>query len=74
MEVVLAPTALLSVRGGDYHWFVVGSSGVIVKCSGGLGTKVAGVRIEIRSADSMCTVSARELHSALDALNSVGFH
>ena len=40
----------------------------------GLGAEVAGFGVEIYGADAVGTLSAVELHAALDALDSVGFH
>ena len=53
---------------------MVGFAGVIIDRGGGLGAEVAGLGVEIQSADAVGTVRARELHAALDALDSVGFH
>jgi hypothetical protein len=50
------------------------SAGVIVDCGGGLGAEVAGLGVEVKRADAMSTVRARELHAALDSLYFVGFH
>ena len=70
----LAPAALHSVGGRNYHRFVVRLAGVIVDRSGGLGAEISGFGVEVQRADTVGTVGAGELHSALDALDSVGFH
>jgi hypothetical protein len=48
--------------------------GVIVDRGCGLGTEVASLFVEIKSAHAVGTVRAVELHAALDALDSIGFH
>jgi len=53
---------------------VVGFAGVIIDRGGGLRAKVTRLGVEVQSADAVGTVRARELHAALDALDSVGFH
>ena len=70
----LVPGALLAIGGGHYHGDVVGFGGVIVDHGGGLGAEVAGFRVEIQRADAVLTLRAGELHTALDPLDSVGFH
>jgi hypothetical protein len=71
---VLAPGALLAIGGGNYHGDVVRFGGVIIDRGCGLGAEVAGPRVEIERADAVGTLRAGELHAALDALDSVGFH
>ena len=70
----LAPSALLAIGGWNHHGLVVGFGGVIVDGGGGLGAEVAGFGVEIEGADAVSTVGAGELHAALDALDTVGFH
>jgi hypothetical protein len=70
----LAPDALESVGGRNYHWLVMRFGGVIVNGGGGLGAKVSGFGIEVECADTVGAMRAGELHAALDALDSVGFH
>src|SRR5580658_8154760 len=70
----LAPAAQLTIRGGNDHGFVVGFGGVSIDCGCGLGAEVAGFGVEIERAHAVGTARARELHAALDALDSVGFH
>jgi hypothetical protein len=70
----LAPGALQTVGRRNNHRFVVSFGGVVVDGGRGLCTQVAGLRVEVESADAMGTVRAGELHAALDALDSVGFH
>lgn len=53
---------------------MVGLAGVIVDGGCGLGAEVAEFRVEIDGADAVGTLRAGELHAALDALDSVGFH
>ena len=48
--------------------------GMIVDCGGGLSAQVAESGVEIQGADAVGTVRTGELHAALDALDSVGFH
>jgi len=48
--------------------------GVIVDCGGGLGAEIARLGVELESADGVGTMSAVELHAALDALDSISFH
>ena len=48
--------------------------GVSIDYGCGLGAEVAGFRVEVQCADAMGTLRAGELHAALDALDSVGFH
>jgi hypothetical protein len=40
----------------------------------GLGTEVASLNVEVEGGDVVFTMGAGELHAALDALDSVGFH
>src|ERR1017187_11024320 len=47
---------------------------MIVDCGGGLSAQVAESGVEIQGADAVGTVRTGELHAALDALDSVGFH
>ena len=49
-------------------------AGVIVDRGGGLRAEIAGSGVEVQRADTVGTVGAGELHSALNALDSVGFH
>lgn len=70
----LAPAALLTIRGGNYQGFVVRFRGVSIDCGCGLGAEVAGLGVEVQRADTVGTVRAGELHAALDALDSIGFH
>lgn len=52
----------------------MGLGGVIVNRGGGLGSQIAGFRIEVVGADAVIATGTGELHAALDALDSVGFH
>ena len=52
----------------------MGLSGVSIDRGCGLGAEVAGFRVEVDRADAVGTLRAGELHAALDALDSVGFH
>lgn len=52
----------------------MGRAGVGVDCGCGLSAQVAGLGVEVYGADAVSTLSAVELHAALDALDSVGFH
>ena len=72
-ESGLAPTALLIGLGNDRR-FVVGFGVVIVDRGGSLGAEVAVPGVEIQGAHTVGAVRAGELHTALDALDSVGFH
>jgi hypothetical protein len=74
MDKKLAPAALLTVGRRNHHGFVVRFAGVIVDRSCGLGAEVAGLGVEVQSADAVGTVRASKPHAALDALDSVGFH
>jgi hypothetical protein len=73
-RVALAPGTLLTIVGGTGRGFVVGCGGVMVDCGCSLGAEVAGLRVEFQSAYAVGTLRAGELHAALDALDSVGFH
>lgn len=53
---------------------MVGFGGVIVDHGCGLGAEIAGFGVEVQRADAVFTLHAGELHAALDALDSVGFH
>ncbi len=70
----LAPGALLTIGGRNYQGRVVRLGGVSIDQGCGLGAEVAGFRVELQCADAMGTLRAGELHAALDALDSVGFH
>jgi hypothetical protein len=70
----LAPDALLTIGGGNYQGCVVRFGGVIIDHGCGLGAEVARLRVEVQRADAVFTLHAGELHAALDALDSVGFH
>ncbi len=48
--------------------------GVIVDCGGGLSAEIAGLCVELESADGVGTLTAVELHAAFDALDSISFH
>ena len=48
--------------------------GVSIDHGCGLGAEVADFRVEVQRADAVFTLRAGELHAALDALDSVGFH
>jgi hypothetical protein len=52
----------------------VGFAGVVVDRRCGLGSKVSNSGIKIERADTVLAVRASELHAALDALDSIGFH
>ena len=73
-EALLAPCALLTFGGGNDQGLVVRFGGVIVNRGCGLRTQVSGLRIEIERGDAVGTVRAGELHAALNALDSIGFH
>jgi len=47
--------------------------GVIIDRGCGLGAEVAALRVEVQRADAVCTLRARKVHAALDALDAVGF-
>ena len=48
--------------------------GVSIDCGRGLGAEVAHSCVEVQGADAVPTDGAGELHAALDALDSIGFH
>ena len=73
-DATLAPGALLTVGGGNYHGHVMGFGGVLVDHGCSLSAEIAGLGVEVQRADAVFTLRAGELHAALDALNSVGFH
>ena len=70
----LAPGALLTIGRGDYHGRRVRFAGVIINRGRGLRAEVAALGVEVQCADAVCTLGAGELHSALDALDLIGFH
>src|SRR6266446_10039679 len=70
----LAPGALLTVGRGNYRGCGVRFAGVIVDCGRGLSAEVATLGVEVQRADAVCALRAGELHAALDALDSIGFH
>src|SRR6267378_3531046 len=70
----LAPGALLTVGRGNYRGCGVRFAGVIVDCGRSLSAEVAALRVEVQRADAVCALRAGELHAALDALDSIGFH
>lgn len=70
----LAPTALLAIRRRNYHRRLVRRSGVGIDCGGGLGAEISNFGVKIQSCDAVGALLARELHAALDALDSIGFH
>ena len=49
-------------------------AGVIIDRGCSLSAEVAALGVEVQRADAVCTLSAGELHAALDALDSIGFH
>ena len=53
---------------------MVSFCGVSIDRGCGLGAEVARLGVEIQRADTVGTVRAGELHAALDALDSIGFH
>lgn len=71
---ILAPAALLTIRGRNYHGFAVGLGCVGVDRGCGLGAEVSDLRVEIERANAVGTMHTGELHAALDALDFVGFH
>jgi hypothetical protein len=73
-KIGLAPTALLGFGGGYDHGFVVGLGGMVIDGGSGLGAEVASPDVKIESRNAVLTPVAGELHSALDAMNLVGFH
>ena len=70
----LAPGALLTIGRGNHWGCGVRFAGVIVDCGRGLSAEVAALRVEVQRADAVCALRAGELHAALDALDSIGFH
>jgi len=73
-DATLAPGTLLTIGGGNYQGCVVRLGGVSIDHGCGLGAEVAGLRVEVQRADAVGTLRAGEVHAALDALDSVGFH
>ena len=73
-KVGLAPGALLTIGRGNYRGCRVRFAGVIVDRGCGLGAEVAALGVEVQRADAVCTLRASELHAALNALDSIGFH
>ena len=69
-----APDVLPGVEGREHHRLVVNAGGVLVDGGSGLGAEVAVAGIEVECADIVGAVGAGELHTALDALESIGFH
>jgi len=53
---------------------VVRFGSVIIDHGCSLGAEVARLGVEVQRADAVRTLRAGELHAALDALDSVGFH
>ena len=47
---------------------------VVIDRGRGLGAEIAALRVEVQRANAVCTLRAGELHAALDALDSIGFH
>ena len=74
LEGRLAPAALLAVGCGNDHRLAVNFAGVTIDGGCGLGTEVAGFRVEVERADDVFTLGTGELHAALDALDAIGFH
>ena len=70
----LAPAALLTIGRGNYRGCRVRFCCVVIDRGRGLGAEIAALGVEVQRADAVCTLRAGELHAALDALNSVGFH
>ena len=70
----LAPGALLTIGGRDYHGRRVRFAGVIIDRGCGLSAEVAALGVEVQRGDAVRTLGAGELHAALDALDSIGFH
>ena len=70
----LAPGALLTIGRGNYRGCRVRFACVIIDRGCGLGAEVATLRVEVQRGDAVCTLRAGELHAALDALDSIGFH
>jgi hypothetical protein len=70
----LAPAALLAIGRRDYHRRLVRRSGVGIDCGGGLGAEISNFGVKLQSCDAMGALLARELHAALNALDSIGFH
>ena len=64
----------MTIRGRDYQRRVVRLGGVSIDRGCGLGAEVAAFCVEVNRADAVGTLGAGELHAALDALDSVGFH
>ena len=48
--------------------------GVVVDGGGGLGAEIPRFGVEVERGDAVGAMRADELHAALDALDSVGFH
>ena len=71
---ILAPAALLTIRGRNYHGFAVGLGCVGVDRGCGLGAEVSDLRVEIERANAVGTMHTGELHAALNPLDFVGFH
>ena len=74
MEAGLAPGALLTIGGGNYRGCRVRFAGVIINRGRGLGAEVAALGVEVQRADAVRALRASELHAALNALDSIGFH
>jgi hypothetical protein len=66
-----SPDALLGIKGGEHHRFVVDFGGVAIDRGGRLGTQITVSNVEVESAHVMRTVGAGELHAALDARDGV---
>jgi hypothetical protein len=74
MTLLLAPAALLTIRGRNDERSVMGLSGVAVDCGCGLGAEVSDFGVEVEGAYTVGTLRTVELHAALDALDSIGLH
>ena len=70
----LAPAALLAVGRRDHHGRLVRRGGVRIDCGSGLGAEIPNFGVKLQSCDAMGALLARELHAALNALDSIGFH